>query len=131
MPFNINFKYKKGIKSSFSHFFWLYSDEIFIIFTLLLFIMLAFSVIFGGIYLEKGTGIKKDTSNVIKTAIVVKKKNGLINKIIVNSYDSIEAYTKMGRKDILYIGEKDENGLGIPIRMNTKVENVDSFYIEK
>jgi len=131
MPFSINFKYKKGIKSSLSNFCWKHNEEIFIIFTSLLFIMLAFSVIFGGIYLKKRTGIKKDTSNVIKTAIVVKKKNGLINKIIVNSYDSIKVYAKMGRKDILYIRENDENGLGIPIHMNTIVENVDSFYIEK
>jgi hypothetical protein len=93
---------------------------------LIVFLFIAFSYI-----LEEDITKKENIANVQKTAIVIKKKNGLTNEFFINSNGLVKIKTSQYNTSKLFIKEKGKNHLGIDIENIIMVENVDTFYIKK
>ena len=81
--------------------------------------------------LEEDVTKKEEITNIQKTTIVIKKKNGLTNELHIDSNGQLSTSTLMFYKSTLLIKEKGINFIGLEIESVTRVENVDTFYIKK
>ena len=128
---NITYRQKKTLKKWYKDFMWKYEELFFAVGWILLMFAVTFGVIFVGLYLQRDTIKSEEVKTVKATKIMVKKKNGLWNELIISSNGDLEIDYKALRKDILVIKEKGKNGIGVNIHLDTTIENVDSFYVEK
>ena len=128
---NITYRQKKTLKKWYKDFMWNYEELFFVIGWILLIFAVIFGIVFASLYLQRDTIKPEEVKTVKTTKIMVKKKNGLWNELIISSNGDLEIDYMATRKDILVIKEKGENGIGININLDTTIENVDSFYIEK
>ena len=128
---NITYRQKKTLKKWYKDFMWKYEELIFVLGWILLMFALTFGIVFVCLYLQRDTTKPEEVKTVKTTKIMVKKKNGLWNGLTISSNGDLEIEHMALRKDILVIKEKGENGIGVNIHLDTTIENVDSFYIEK
>lgn len=128
---NITYRQKKTLKKWYKDFMWKYEELIFALGWILLMFALTFGIVFVCLYLQRDTTKPEEVKTVKTTKIMVKKKNGLWNGLTISSNGDLEIEHMALRKDILVIKEKGENGIGVNIHLDTTIENVDSFYIEK
>jgi hypothetical protein len=127
----ITYRQKKTLKKWYKDFMWKYEELFFAVGWILLMFAITFCIVFGSLYLQRDTIKPEEVKTVKTTKIMVKKKNGLWNGLIISSNGDLEIDYMALRKDILVIKEKGENGIGVSIHLETTIENVDSFYIEK
>lgn len=129
----MNLHYKRGNKISkmYKNFMWRHGEFLCAIGWIIGLFVLSIGIIIGSLYLQRDVTKPDEVKDVKKTTIMVKKKNGLWDGFIITSNGDITVETMDLRKDILVIKEKGKNGIGVEIDMETQIENVDSFYIEK
>ena len=127
----LHYKQGKKISKIYKDFMWRY-EELFVAGGWIIgMLAIPIVIIVGSIYLAKDVTKPDDVKSIKKTTIMVKKKNGLLDCYIISSNGELKIETVNLRKDILTIKEKGKNGIGVEINMETTIENVDSFYIEK
>ena len=128
---NITYRHKKTLRRWYKDFMWKYEEILCAIGWLLLMFAVTFGIIFGSLCLQRDTTKPEEVKTAKITKIMVKKKNGLWNGLVISSNGDLKAELMPLRKDILVIKEKGKNVIGLNIDMETTIENVDSFYIEK
>ena len=126
----INYKRKKGIRELWKNFMWKYDVLVFASMWIFSVVSILFVLIFISVYLSSDTTDKCEVTDIKKTTIIVKKKNGLSDSLIISSNGALEVEQMQLRPDILLIKENGKNGVGVSITMETRVENVDTFYVK-
>jgi hypothetical protein len=126
----LNYKRKKGIRELWRNFMWKYDVLVFASMWIFSVVSILFVLIFISVYLSSDTTDKCEVTDIKKTTIIVKKKNGLSDSLIISSNGALEVEQMPLRPDILLIKENGKNGVGVSITMETRVENVDTFYVK-
>jgi hypothetical protein len=126
----IIYKRKNGIKELWSSFMWRYDTLVFALMWLFSIVSFLFVLVFISVYLSSDTTDKCEVTDIKKTTIIVKKKNGLSDSLIISSNGILEVEKMPLRPDVLLIKENGKNGIGVQITMETTVENVDTFYVK-
>ena len=126
----LNYKRKKGIRELWRNFMWKYDALVFALMWIFSIASILFVLIFISVYLSSDTTDKYEVTDIKKTTIIVKKKNGLSDSLIISSNGALEVEQMTLRPDILLIKENGKNGVGVSITMETRVENVDTFYVK-
>jgi hypothetical protein len=127
----IGYKKKKTLKNIYKDFMQMYEELFFAGAWIIVMLSLMCGIIFGGLYLQSDTTKPEELNEVKTTKIMIKKKNGLWDGLVILSNGDLDIDYMTLRKDILVIKEKGKNGIGVPIRTDIEIENVDSFYIDK
>lgn len=127
----IGYKKKKTLKNIYKDFMQMYEELFFVGAWIIVMLSLMCGIIFGGLYLQSDTTKPEEVNEVKTTKIMIKKKNGLWDGLVILSNGDLDIDYMTLRKDILVIKEKGKNGIGVPISTDIEIENVDSFYIDK
>lgn len=110
---------------------WKYEELFFAGVWIIVMLSLTWCIVFGCLYLQSDTTKPEELNDVKTTKIMIKKKNGLWDGLVILSNGDLDIDYMPLRKDILVIKEKGKNGIGVPISTDIEIENVDSFYIDK
>lgn len=94
-------------------------------------ILFVIAVVHLSIALQRDITKPEEVKNVYRTKLAIKKKNGLIDTLIINSNEKPEIHQMGLRKDIVKIYEHGENIIGVNINCESSFENVDTFFIIK
>lgn len=89
------------------------------------------AVVYLSISLQRDITKPEEVKNVYRTKLAIKKKNGLIDTLIINSNEKPEIHQLDLRKDIVKIYEHGENIIGCNINCESSFENVDTLFIIK
>lgn len=127
----IVYKKKNTLKQLFKDFMWKHETFGFVLLWSFMMCCFIFVMIFAGVYLSRDTTKPEEINDVRKTTIMVKKKNGLLDEISISSNGELEVDFMPLRSDVLTIKENGENSIGIGIKMEMRIENVDSFYVKR